>query len=166
MCGICGIMGRDALANSESGALLDRMTDVLAHRGPSDRGTWRGDGIALGHRRLSVIDLSRNGRQPMANEDGTVWIVFNGEVYNFAELKASHRLVEKGHRFQSATDTEVLVHLYEELGPDMVKELNGMFAYAIWDSRRQELHLARDPFGVKPLFYTQQGGAFLFASEI
>jgi asparagine synthase (glutamine-hydrolysing) len=166
MCGICGIMGRQALADSDRGALLDRMTDVLAHRGPSDRGTWRDERVALGHRRLSVIDLSRNGRQPMSNEDGTVWIVFNGEVYNFAELKSSFKLVEKGHRFQSATDTEVLVHLYEELGPDMLRHLNGMFAFAIWDVRRQELHLARDPFGVKPLFYTQQGGEFLFASEI
>jgi asparagine synthase (glutamine-hydrolysing) len=159
-------MGREALADSDSQALLDRMTDVLAHRGPSDRGTWRGDGIGLGHRRLSVIDLSRNGRQPMCNEDGTVWIVFNGEIYNFTQLKAEHKLVEKGHRFHSATDTEVLVHLYEELGPDMVRHLNGMFAYAIWDARRGELHLARDPFGVKPLFYTKQAGTFLFGSEI
>jgi asparagine synthase (glutamine-hydrolysing) len=165
MCGICGVMQFGSSAEDES-ELINRMTDVLAHRGPNDRGTWRNGRITFGHRRLSVIDLSPNGRQPMRNEDGSVWIVFNGEIYNFRELKASFRLVEKGHQFRSATDTEVLIHLYEELGPEMVKELNGIFAYAIWDSRRQELHLARDPFGVKPLFYTRHNQRFLFGSEI
>lgn len=166
MCGICGIFQVNGLEGEADRRLLDRMTDVLAHRGPNDRGTWYGGAVALGHRRLSVIDLSRNGRQPMGNEDGSVWVTFNGEIYNFRELKASHRLAEKGHQFRSATDTEVLLHLYEELGPDMVRELNGIFAYAIWDARRQELHLARDPFGVKPLFYARHGERFLFASEI
>jgi len=142
------------------------MTDVMSHRGPDDSGTLLRPAIALGHRRLSVVDLSAHGRQPMSNEDGSVWIVYNGEVYNAEELKARHRLVEKGHRFRSHTDTEVLVHLYEELGLEMVTELNGMFAYAIWDERSQQLHLARDRSGIKPLFYCWQNDAFLFASEI
>jgi len=166
VCGICGILRVGPSARNEDDTLIDRMTDVLAHRGPNDRGTWHDDRVSLGHRRLSVIDLSPLGRQPMSNEDGSVQIVFNGEVYNFRELKDRFQLTERGHVFRSRTDTEVLIHLYEELGPMMVKELNGMFAYAIWDGSRQELHLARDPFGIKPLFYTWQGNRFLFGSEI
>ncbi len=166
MCGICGIFNLDPHLSPPDGSLLDRMTDVLTHRGPDDRGTWQAPRIALGHRRLSVIDLSDRGRQPMSNEDGSVQIVFNGEIYNFHELKRRFALHERGHNFQSRTDTEVLVHLYEELGPSMVQHLNGMFAYAIWDSKRQELHLARDAYGVKPLFYLEENGRFLFASEI
>jgi asparagine synthase (glutamine-hydrolysing) len=147
-------------------ALVNRMTDVLSHRGPNDRGVWVNGRVALGHRRLSVIDLSPLGRQPMANEDGAVQITFNGEIYNFRELKDQFALVERGHVFRSRTDTEVLLHLYEERGTEMFRDLNGMFAFALWDARRQELHLARDPFGVKPLFYTRQGNRFLFGSEI
>lgn len=165
MCGICGIWDMKAADAGDDG-LLDRMTDVLTHRGPNDRGTWRDRGIALGHRRLSVIDLSPLGRQPMANEDGSLQVVFNGEIYNFRELKERHRLEERGHVFRSRTDTEVLLHLYEELGIDMVRELNGMYAFALWDGRRRQLYLARDPFGVKPLFYAWQDGRFLFGSEI
>jgi asparagine synthase (glutamine-hydrolysing) len=166
MCGICGILEtRGDLAPSERD-LVSRMAAAIAHRGPDDVGDYADRHVALGHRRLSVIDLSANGHQPMSNEDGTVWIVFNGEVYNFLDLKQRFRLVEKGHVFRSTTDTEVLVHLYEELGPAMAEHLNGMFAYSIWDTRRRELHLARDPFGIKPLFYAWQGTRLLFGSEI
>ena len=166
MCGIAGIFDTRRPLNPEDHALVGRMASVVAHRGPDDSGTWFGGRVGFGHRRLSVIDLSPNGHQPMSNEDGTVWITYNGEIYNFADLRARHRLIEKGHVFRSATDTELLVHLYEELGPAMAKELNGIFAYAIFDTRKNELHLARDPFGVKPLFYTWRDGRFLFGSEI
>jgi asparagine synthase (glutamine-hydrolysing) len=142
------------------------MTAAMAHRGPNDSGSYADSLITLGHRRLSVIDLSHNGHQPMSNEDGTVWIVFNGEIYNFADLKEKFRLEEKGHVFRSATDTEILIHLYEELGPEMAKHLNGMYAFGIWDARRKELHLARDRHGIKPLFYSWQGERLLFGSEI
>jgi asparagine synthase (glutamine-hydrolysing) len=166
MCGICGVLRLGNETAPVEPGLVARMTAVLAHRGPDDSGTYINGRVGLGHRRLAVIDLSRNGHQPMCNEDGSVWITFNGEVYNFRELKKDFRLDERGHVFRSATDTEVLVHLYEELGPAMAAKLNGMFAYAIWDARRQELHLARDPFGVKPLFYTRLADRFLFGSEI
>ncbi len=166
MCGIAGIFDPRGLLTPDDRELVGRMTTVIAHRGPDDAGTYFDAHVGFGNRRLSVIDLSLNGHQPMSNEDGTVWITYNGEIYNFAELKAKHRLAERGHVFRSNTDTEVLLHLYEELGPEMARELNGMFAYAIWDGRRKELHLARDPFGVKPLFYTWQDGRLLFGSEI
>jgi asparagine synthase (glutamine-hydrolysing) len=166
MCGLCGILQFDGGPDSDNGPLIRRMTAVLRHRGPDDEGIYCEGPIALGHRRLCVIDLSRNGRQPMSNEDGTVWITYNGEVYNFAELKEKYRLAEKGHVFRSQTDTEVLVHLYEELGIGMVGELNGMFSIAIWDTRSRELHLIRDRYGIKPLFYSRQGNRLLFASEI
>jgi asparagine synthase (glutamine-hydrolysing) len=146
--------------------LISRMTDTLTHRGPNDRGTWSRGRISLGHRRLSVIDLSSAGHQPMTNEDGSVVIVYNGEVYNFRELKQRHQLEERGHKFRSHTDTEVLVHLYEEIGLDMVTELNGMFAMAIWDTRRDCLHLVRDRYGIKPLFYQRDMDHFRFGSEI
>src|SRR5262245_49944036 len=139
MCGIAGLFDPRRPLPPEDHALVERMATVVAHRGPDDAGTWFGGRVGFGHRRLSVIDLSPNGHQPMSNEDGTVWITYNGEIYNFAELKARHRLVEKGHRFRSATDSEVLIHLYEELGPAMAKELNGIFAYAIFDTRKNEL---------------------------
>ena len=142
------------------------MTDTLRHRGPNDSGIWIDNRVGLGHRRLSVIDLSRAGRQPMGNESGDVQMVYNGEVYNFQSLRREHRLDERGHRFRSRTDTEVLVHLYEQIGLDMVGRLNGMFAAAIWDARRNELHLIRDRYGIKPLFYQQDGDHFRFGSEI
>jgi asparagine synthase (glutamine-hydrolysing) len=166
MCGISGIFHFHGQASPADAAVVERMTRVLEHRGPNDHGAWTCGPISLGHRRLSVIDLSRNGRQPMANEDGSIRIVFNGEIYNFAELKARHRLVDKGHVFQSATDTEVLIHLYEELGPAMAEELNGMFAFALWDGGKQQLHLARDRHGIKPLFYSRVQDCLLFGSEI
>src|SRR5437016_4659254 len=162
MCGIAGIWGQ---ANEE---LVRRMTENVSHRGPDDAGVkvfaGPGPAISFGHRRLSIIDLSAAGHQPMANEDETVWIVFNGEIYNFPELRKS--LLSAGHQFRSRTDTEVLIHGYEEWGIDFVRRLNGIFAFALWDSRRGLLHLARDRYGVKPLYYWQKGPRVLFASEI
>ncbi len=166
MCGICGILRLRAPDAGIDGELVERMTDSLAHRGPDDRGTWLDGTIALGHRRLAVIDLSRAGRQPMSNEDGSVQIVYNGEVYNFGDLKRRFALAERGHVFRSRTDTEVLVHLYEEIGLEMAKELTGMFAMAIWDARRQTLVLLRDRYGIKPLFYQNDENYFRFGSEI
>lgn len=165
MCGIAGIYGR------VEEVVLKRMADVLRHRGPDDWGLYLArlrplepEGVGLAHRRLSIIDLSERGRQPLANEDGSIQVICNGEIYNFPELRA--RLQQQGHRFRSNSDSEVLVHLYEEHGPELVNELNGMFAFALWDDRQKRLLLARDRFGVKPLYYTRVGGDFLFASEI
>ncbi|TMV07002.1 asparagine synthase (glutamine-hydrolyzing) [Ruegeria sediminis] len=166
MCGICGILRIDPSSEAPDEGLAARMAATLAHRGPNDDGTWSDDHVALGFRRLSVIDLSYAGHQPMTNEDGTEVIVFNGEIYNFQELKKKHRLEERGHIFKSRTDTEVLIHLYEEMGLDMVAELNGMFAFAIWDSRSRELHLVRDRYGIKPFFYQSDEAYFRFGSEI
>ncbi len=168
MCGLCGILrlGDRAIdPDGPDGRLLDRMTDVLAHRGPNDRGTWSDGRVALGHRRLSVIDLSRAGRQPMANADGSVQLAYNGEIYNFRELAERFRLREK-YPFRSRTDSEVLLYLYEECGPELASLLNGMFAFAIWDARSGALHLARDPYGVKPLFLQRDDHFLRFASEI
>jgi len=160
MCGFTGIVGPAA----DRTATLARMTAAIHHRGPDDHGTFEDAGCALGHRRLSIIDLSAAGRQPMTNEDGTVQLAFNGEIYNFQELR--HDLVARGHTFRSRTDTEVLVHLYEERGDAMVEALRGMFAFALWDAPRRRLLLARDHFGQKPLFYAEVGETLLFASEI
>jgi asparagine synthase (glutamine-hydrolysing) len=165
---MCGISG---LANCGDQETLRRMTSVQAHRGPDDSGLWErrfpdGSYIGLGSRRLAIIDLSANGHMPMCNEDGSVWITYNGEIYNFAELR--RELQSKGHRFASNTDTEVVIHLYEEDGPDCVKRLNGMFAFAVCDLRSgiPTLFLARDHFGVKPFYYFHQGRRFAFGSEI
>ena len=144
------------------------MGDVLRHRGPDDAGELVLPGpriyVALGHKRLSIVDLSAAGKQPMANEDESIWITFNGEIYNYRELRQT--LEARGHRFRSASDTEVVIHLYEENGPKCLDELNGMFAFALWDGRRQRLFLARDRTGKKPLHYSNQDGVFIFASEI
>jgi asparagine synthase (glutamine-hydrolysing) len=140
------------------------MAQVLAHRGPDQCGSYTDESISLGHRRLSIIDLSEHGRQPMANEDGSVWVTYNGEIYNFQELRET--LEAKGHTFRSRTDTEVIVHAYEEYGPDCVQRFNGMFAFALWDRSRRELILARDRLGVKPLYYYLKDGTIVFASEI
>ncbi|WP_425082465.1 asparagine synthase (glutamine-hydrolyzing) [Ruegeria arenilitoris] len=166
MCGICGIMRLDPAAPAADEGLIAQMARTLAHRGPSDDGTWLDARVALGFRRLSVIDLSYAGHQPMTNEDGSVVIVFNGEIYNFQELKEKYRLEERGHVFKSRTDTEVLLHLYEEIGLDMIPELNGMYAFAIWDTRSSALHLVRDRYGIKPFFYQQDDAYFRFGSEI
>src|SRR3989454_544115 len=139
------------------------MCGVMAHRGPDDEGVYIGDGVAIGMRRLSIIDLN-NGYQPISNEDGTVWIVFNGEIYNYQELRRD--LQRRGHTFRTASDTETIVHLYEDLGPRCVDRLRGMFAFAIWDTRRRQILLARDRLGIKPLYYYERNGELLFASEL
>jgi asparagine synthase (glutamine-hydrolysing) len=165
---MCGIAG---LANCGDSEVLSRMTDMLTHRGPDDSGLWErrfpdGSYIGLGSRRLAILDLSADGHMPMCNEDRTVWITYNGEIYNFAELR--QELQSKGHRFTSNTDTEVVIHLYEEEGAACVQRLNGMFAFAICDLRSgsPELFLARDHFGVKPFYYAQRGRMLAFASEV
>jgi asparagine synthase (glutamine-hydrolysing) len=142
---------------------VQAMCDAMVHRGPDDQGFYADDGAALGMRRLSIIDLS-TGHQPVRNEDGTLWVVFNGEIYNFKELRRD--LERHGHRFYTTTDTEVLVHLYEEFGVHSVDLLRGMFAFAIWDVKKRQLFLARDRMGIKPLYYAQLGGSLVFASEL
>lgn len=162
MCGICGKI--DFTGKPVEEGLVRAMAQTLTHRGPDDEGVYVGNGIVLGHRRLSVIDLSNAAHQPMANEDETLRIVYNGEVYNFEELKSE--LQAKGHRFRSHSDTEVILHLYEEEGARAVERLRGMFAFAIWDTKKKELFLARDRTGQKPLFYRPGNESFHFASEI
>ena len=164
MCGIAGVVGRDAVDRE---ALL-RMTRVLRPRGPDDEGFFvseygDGVGVGLGFRRLSIIDLE-TGNQPISNESGSLQLVFNGEIYNFRTLR--DRLEAKGHVFATMADTEVIVHLYEDLGPRCVEQLNGMFAFALWDETRRELILARDRFGKKPLYYADLGRTLLFGSEL
>lgn len=163
MCGICGIFLLDPRAEPER-HLLKLMNRTMIHRGPDDEGYHVSGPVGLGMRRLSIIDLP-GGRQPITNEDETIWIVFNGEIYNYPELRSE--LVFKGHQFRTRSDTEVIVHLYEEMGEDCVTRLNGMFAFALWDSNRRSLFLARDRLGIKPLFYSYEPGqSFYFASEI
>ncbi|HEY3488882.1 MAG TPA: asparagine synthase (glutamine-hydrolyzing) [Candidatus Deferrimicrobiaceae bacterium] len=163
MCGIFGVVYADPAREAEP-ALLERMAAVLHHRGPDHTGVWTRGNVGLGHTRLSIIDLSPSGAQPMTNEDGSVRVTFNGEIYNYRELRKW--LVGRGHAFRSNTDTEVLVHLWEEHGPSCVDSLRGMFAFAVWDDRRKALFLARDRAGKKPLFYAALPDRFLFASEI
>jgi asparagine synthase (glutamine-hydrolysing) len=161
MCGIAGIVSLEGTPPEHF--MLARMCERLTHRGPDGEGfVVRGRG-ALGQRRLSIIDLP-GGRQPMSNEDGTVWVTFNGEIYNFRELR--QQLEQLGHRFATQSDTETIVHAYEQYGSDCVRRLRGMFAFGVWDEKRQTLLLARDRVGKKPLFYTTAGGCFLFASEL
>jgi len=157
MCGIAGFTGNN---NKE---VLKTMMDTLVHRGPDEEGVFFDSGINLGHKRLSIIDL-HTGRQPIFNEDRTVCVVFNGEIYNYKDLR--EQLINKGHKFYTTTDTEVLVHLYEEKGADFVKSLNGEFAIAIWDVRSQTLLLARDRLGIRPLYYYQFNNEIIFASEL
>lgn len=162
MCGIAGIVGKD-ITQAPGEDLLQRMCAVIRHRGPDERGI-RIDGPAgLGMTRLSIIDLA-GGHQPISNEDKTIWIVFNGEIYNFRELRED--LIKKGHAFTTASDTEVIVHLYEEHGEDCVQDLRGMFAFAIWDKNREQLFIARDRLGKKPLHYYSDDKRFIFGSEI
>lgn len=160
MCGICGVLyfGKDFTDKK----ILKNMNDAIKHRGPDDYGFYTDDGVGLGHRRLSIIDLSKKGKQPMSNEDGTVWITFNGEIYNYKEIKDKL----KKHRFNSNTDTEVIIHAYEEWGKDFITQMDGMFAFAIWDSRNKSLFLGRDRFGKKPLYYFYDNKKFVFGSEI
>ena len=162
MCGLCGTLIFDRAA-TVAPSLLKRMADTIRHRGPDDEGYYVSGQVGLGFRRLSVIDLN-TGHQPLSNEDGTVWIVFNGEIYNYRELRAL--LLRKGHVFKTRTDTEVIIHLYEELGPACLEKLRGMFGFAIWDLNAKTLLLARDRVGIKPLYYHLTDTSLVFASEI
>ena len=162
MCGIAGIY--DLRGRPVAASEVRAMNDVIQHRGPDDGGEYVEHALGLANRRLSIIDLSRAGHQPMANEDGSLVLVYNGELYNFLELVPL--LEARGHRFHSKTDTEVVLHSYEEWGPDCLSRFNGMFAFAIWDQRTRSLFLARDRFGIKPLYYAEADGRFLFASEV
>lgn len=163
MCGICGIYHYDSRREAEDN-LLDAMACSIRHRGPDDEGKLKDGSLGLYHKRLSIIDLSEAGRQPMTNEDGRYWIILNGEIYNYLELR--QRLIQRGHVFKSHTDTEVILHLYEEEGSSCVRSLNGMFSLCIWDSRERTLFAARDHFGIKPFYYAIRDNTFLFASEI
>jgi asparagine synthase (glutamine-hydrolysing) len=162
MCGIAGIFMRNGEGIPDP-CLIRRMTDTLRHRGPDEEGFYQDGPVALGHRRLSIIDLG-TGRQPIFNEDRSMAIVFNGEIYNYQELQ--NLLEEKGHRFRTRSDTEAILHAYEEWGEESPSRLRGMFAYAIWDGNRQEIFLARDRIGKKPLYYMETPGSFVFASEL
>jgi asparagine synthase (glutamine-hydrolysing) len=162
---MCGIAGQYCLDGRDPDkALLAAMSERLAHRGPDGEGTRICGSVGLVHRRLAIIDLSTEGLQPMTNEDGTLWLVFNGEIYNYPELR--DELVVKGHRFHSHSDTEVILHAYEQWGTECLSRFNGMWAFALWDGKQEQLFCARDRMGIKPFYYTQAGGSFLFASEI
>src|SRR5947209_8980692 len=162
MCGIFGVVELTQGRQPEEG-LLERMGQMMIHRGPNDHGHYFGKGAAIGMRRLSIIDL-QGGHQPIGNEDGTVWVVCNGEIYNFKELR--HQLEAHGHVFGCDSDTEAIVHLYEERGLNLFKQLRGMFGLAIWDAARSRLVLARDRLGKKPLYVCREPHRILFASEI
>ncbi len=166
MCGIAGIVAYRAAAPAVDEAELERIRDAMAARGPDGKGLWRsGDGrVGLAHRRLSIIDLSERGLQPMASADGELTIVFNGEIYNYRELR--RRLEARGHAFRSTSDTEVLLALYAERGTDMFGELRGMYAFALWDARRRGLLVARDPYGIKPLYLCDDGATVRLASQV
>ena len=162
MCGICGAFNFDRSRAIES-STLKRMAQTIVHRGPDDEGFYLWENVGLGMRRLSIIDL-HTGQQPVSNEDRTLWIVYNGEIYNYRELR--DELAKRGHVFRSRSDTETIVHLFEEFGSGCVQQLRGMYAFALWDQRRRRLLLARDRLGIKPIYYTVTGGSFVFASEI
>ncbi len=162
---MCGIAGQFVLRGGEADAgLVETMVEQLRHRGPDGRGIYLSGPIGLGHRRLAITDPSSEGRQPMADEEGSFWIILDGEIYNHPELREDLRAL--GHRFTTAADAEVILHAYEEWGQDCLHRFNGVWAFAIWDGRRRELFCARDRLGVKPFYYTLTGGSFLFASEI
>ena len=164
MCGIVGICNLDHPESTLSREVLDAMTDAVKHRGPDGRGVYLAPGIGIGHRRLSILDPSSAGRQPMSAQNGQVWITYNGEIYNFLELR--EELENKGHVFKSRTDTEVVLYAYIEWGLECVDKLNGIFAFGLWDERHRRLWLVRDHLGVKPLFYSIQHGQLSFASEV
>ena len=160
MCGIAGFVLRNGQAQPSA---VRAMTDVICHRGPDDEGIYTEGPCGIGMRRLSIIDLS-TGHQPISNEDGTIWVVFNGEIYNYQELRQD--LIARGHRFSTNSDTETLLHLYEEKGADGLALLRGMFVYCIWDGNRRKLFIARDRFGKKPLYYAKTPEGFFFGSEL
>jgi len=162
MCGICGIFEYERRTGIP-GELVHKMNQTIVHRGPDDGGVFVGEGIGLGHRRLSIIDLA-GGHQPMCNEDGTVWVLLNGEIYNYPELRAE--LLQRGHVFTTRSDTEAIVHAYEDFGEGCFSRLRGMFSIALWDSRQRKLVLARDRVGKKPLFYSADGNRIIFGSEL
>ena len=165
MCGIGGfLLSATTSPREELESRLWAMVATLRHRGPDDEGVWTDDRAGLAHARLSIIDLSPTGRQPMASADGTVWVTFNGEIYNFVEIR--RELEKAGYRFRSRSDTEVIVNGWHAWGPRVFSRLRGMFALAIWDRRSQRLVLARDRIGKKPLYYAATADAFLFGSEI
>ena len=159
MCGICGFTG-EVLDRDE---VIKRMTDVITHRGPDSSGVFAGDGVTMGFRRLSIIDVGNTGDQPIYNEDRTLVLTFNGEIYNYQDLRKE--LLEKGHKFYTNTDSEVLVHGFEEWKEGLLNRLRGMFGFAIWNTVDNSLFLARDYFGIKPLHYTQVGDSFAYGSE-
>src|SRR6266851_285584 len=162
MCGIVGIYERGR-TNQVARELIHKMNETIVHRGPDDEGVYTGAGIGLGFRRLSIIDL-QGGHQPISNEDGTIWVMLNGEIYNYLELRRD--LEQRGHRFATRSDTESIVHLYEEYGEGCFAKLRGMFAIALWDSRERKLLLARDRVGKKPLFYAADSKRIIFGSEL
>src|SRR5262245_28544024 len=162
MCGIAGIVSLDPRELVDQ-ARVKRMRDVLRHRGPDGEGLWTEGPVGLGHRRLSIVDVA-GGHQPMTNEDETVWITYNGEIYNHAALRPG--LEKRGHQYRTRSDTETILHLYEEDGDRCVEHLQGMFAFALWDRSRCRLLLARDRLGIKPLYFALTDRELLFASEI
>lgn len=162
MCGICGAFLTDCASRVNRDALRV-MNSRIAHRGPDDQGFFFEENVGFAMRRLSIVDV-QNGHQPLSNEDGDVWIVFNGEIYNHSDLRKE--LESKGHRYRSSSDTETIVHAYEEFGRDCVTRLRGMFAFAIWDRRKRTLFAARDRLGIKPFYYSWDRRHFLFGSEI
>ncbi|MGH9762300.1 MAG: asparagine synthetase B family protein, partial [Blastocatellia bacterium] len=166
MCGICAVYAYNPVATPVDRDELSKIRDYMSRRGPDGQGEWFSSDqrVGLGHRRLSIIDLSSAGSQPMSNEDQTIWLTFNGEIYNYRDLR--EQLIERGHTFRSQSDSEVLVHLYEEKGERMVEDLRGMFAFVIWDSRQQRMLLARDPYGIKPLYYADDGWTVRVASQV
>ena len=159
MCGFVGYFG----TVRDGAALLERMTGAIAHRGPDDQGVFTVPGAGLGHARLSIVGLG-DGHQPMSDASGELTIAFNGEIFNYVELR--DQLKARGRRFRTSSDTEVILHLYDEMGADCLSLLNGDFAFAIWDARRRRMFLARDRMGVRPLFYVRRDGQFYFASEV
>src|SRR6266404_896039 len=162
MCGICGIFNFDRLEKFPE-EIVHRMNETIVHRGPDDEGIYCGEGVGFGFRRLSIIDLA-GGHQPISNEDGRLWVMLNGEIYNYPELR--RELESRGHRFATRSDTETIVHLYEEYGEDCFRRLRGMFAIALWDSQERKLLLARDRVGKKPLFYAADSKQIIFGSEL
>src|SRR5436190_24095077 len=163
---MCGIAGQIKFNGKVAEQNCIAMADAIRHRGPDGGGIYLNESntVGLSHRRLSFLDLTEAGKQPMTNEDGSLWIAYNGEIYNYIELRK--QLEQSGHQFHSHTDTEVILHGYEEWGYDVVNHLKGMFAFGLWDERKKQLFLARDRFGIKPLYYSYQDGNFVFASEI